>query len=155
MASAVAGGRKYQRLEKLFWGNTVGYDALAGLRLAFNPDATVPASKQAWIAEAKIRFAADEGFTEVIAAWEEECGITKKAVPSSETAARSTEDANTNDSSSSADSVSPADSVEASSTGTEEGVKGLHHQVRSTLLSILGKLRDWGATRGKQTAVGV
>lgn len=54
----------------LFWGQRVGYEALVGLRLAFNPDATFPASKQAWIAEAKIRFAADEGFAEVIAAWE-------------------------------------------------------------------------------------
>jgi hypothetical protein len=45
MAAAVAGGRKYQRLGKLLWGHDVLYEGLVGLRLAFNPEASVPDSQ--------------------------------------------------------------------------------------------------------------
>ncbi len=77
MAAAVAGGRKYQRLAKLLWGHDVLYEGLVGLRLAFNPEASFPESQEAWIEEAKTRFASDEGLAEVIAAWEEECAAEK------------------------------------------------------------------------------
>jgi hypothetical protein len=83
MAAAVAGGRKYQRLGKLLWGHDVLYEGLVGLRLAFNPEASVPDSQEAWIEEAKTRFASDEGLAEVIAAWEEECAAEEEKASSS------------------------------------------------------------------------
>jgi hypothetical protein len=52
------------------FGGIAHYEALAGLRLAFNPESSIPESKEAWIAEAKVRFASDEGFQFVIAEWE-------------------------------------------------------------------------------------
>jgi hypothetical protein len=67
MAAAIAGGRKYQRLAALLWGFQTGYEGLVGLRLAFDPNDTYPTSKEAWVEEAKIRFASDTGFAEVLA----------------------------------------------------------------------------------------
>jgi hypothetical protein len=48
----------------------MSYESFAGLRLAFDPHATVPASKEAWLAEGKIRFATYPGFQAVIAAYD-------------------------------------------------------------------------------------
>lgn len=71
IAAAVGAGRKYQRLQYVTDGALASYEYLAGMRLAFEPHATVPESKEAWIEEAKIQFAADTRFAEVIAAYEE------------------------------------------------------------------------------------
>lgn len=70
MAASVARGRRFHRLHFTMFGVTPEYEGLAGLRLAFDPDASIPDSKEAWIAEAKVRFASDPGFQTVLAEWE-------------------------------------------------------------------------------------
>jgi hypothetical protein len=74
MAAAVACGRRFNRLRLLMFGRIPKYEGLAGLRLSFNPDASVPESKEAWIADAKIKHAGDLGFQDVIAGWEKKLG---------------------------------------------------------------------------------
>lgn len=71
IASAIGAGRKYQRLIYAVAGALISYENLAGLRLAFDPQAAVPESKEAWIAEAKIQFADDTQFADVIAGYNE------------------------------------------------------------------------------------
>lgn len=68
MADAVAGGRKYQRLEWAMYGAST-FEGAVGLRLAFNPDAQVPNSKKEWIEEAMAKYADDEGLKVVVAEW--------------------------------------------------------------------------------------
>ncbi len=70
LAEAVGGSGKYQRLELAFAGEPMSYESFAGMRLAFDPNAAVPDSKAAWLAEGKIRFATDSGFQAVIAAYD-------------------------------------------------------------------------------------
>lgn len=69
MADAVAGGRKYQRLDWALSGVALSFEGAVGLRLAFNPDAPVPSSKEEWIEEAMIKYADDEGLRKVVAEW--------------------------------------------------------------------------------------
>lgn len=69
MAEAVANGRKYHRLEQALSGILPPYKGAVGLRRAFDPKASVPRSKEAWIAEAMIKFADDEGLKVVVAEW--------------------------------------------------------------------------------------
>ncbi len=70
LAGAVAGSRKYQRLREVMTGSLLSFESMAGLLLAFNPYAAIPRSKEEWIAAGKIRFASDEVFQAVIAAYD-------------------------------------------------------------------------------------
>lgn len=74
MADAVAGGRKYHRLDEAMWGYQT-FEAAAGLRLAFNPNASVPSSKEEWIKEAMVKYADDKELQQLAAEWE----VVKKA----------------------------------------------------------------------------
>jgi hypothetical protein len=66
IANAVQDGFKYHRLNDLVKGFPPRYEGAVGLRLAFNPDAHVPASKEEWVAEALVKYADDEGLRQVI-----------------------------------------------------------------------------------------
>lgn len=72
MADAVAGGRRYHRLEDVMFGWTSSFEAAVGLRLAFKPDAKVPDSKEEWIKEAMLKYAHDKELQAVATEWEVE-----------------------------------------------------------------------------------
>ncbi len=69
LAEAVRGGRKWHRLEDLLGGNPPEYEGAVGLRLAFNPAADVPVSKEAWIKEAMVKYGSDEGLHYIFELW--------------------------------------------------------------------------------------
>ncbi len=66
LASAVQGGVKYHRLNHLVEGFPPYYEGAAGLRLAFNPEAHIPASKEEWVAEALARYADDAELQQIV-----------------------------------------------------------------------------------------
>jgi hypothetical protein len=69
LADAVRGGRKWHRLDDLLGGNPPDYEGAVGLRLAFNPTAAVPVSKEAWIKEAMVKYGRDEGLHYILESW--------------------------------------------------------------------------------------
>jgi hypothetical protein len=71
LAGAVGGSRKYQRLREVMAGSLLSFESMAGLLLAFHPYTPIPRSKEEWIARGKVRFASDEAFQAVIAAYDE------------------------------------------------------------------------------------
>lgn len=69
LAGAVANGRKYHRLEDLLGGLVPEYEGAVGLRLAFNPNAAVPSSKEEWIKEALAKYAEEEDLQRIMVEW--------------------------------------------------------------------------------------
>lgn len=69
LAAAVADGRKYHRLEDLLGGLPPEFEGAVGLRLAFDPTARVPSSKEEWISEALVKYADDEDLQSIVRQW--------------------------------------------------------------------------------------
>ncbi len=147
MASAIAGGRKYQRLTALLWGLQTGYEGLVGLRLAFDPNATYPKSKEAWVEEAKVRFGSDSGLAEVIAGSIAGADIIQPST-SSESADRSAQGAGSLPSATSG-AGSSSETWEASAAETPGTSPGTTQAEPSPTrnVSLLGKLRKWPTSK--------
>ncbi len=136
-------GRRFHRLHLAMFGGIPQYEALAGLRLAFDPQSSIPESKEAWIAEAKVRFASDEGFQFVIAEWE--ARLLSEATPTepeplAESSGTSGENAEGSGSSALGETVECGSSVGADCAGAGKGAGSEHKPVRQRLRSALRKL---------------
>lgn len=69
LAAAVADGRKYHRLDDLLGGWPPEFEGAVGLRLAFDPNAPVPSSKEDWIATALVKYADDQDLHRIVKEW--------------------------------------------------------------------------------------
>jgi hypothetical protein len=71
MVEAVKHGIKYHRLDYFTFRETPTFEGAVGLRLAFDPDAHVPASKDKWIEQALEKYKDDEALQHVVKEWAE------------------------------------------------------------------------------------
>jgi hypothetical protein len=70
LADAVRGGRKWHRLDDLLGGHIPEHEGAVGLRLAFNPAAQFPSSKDEWIKEGMAKYADDEALLSIAESWQ-------------------------------------------------------------------------------------